>query len=130
MIDKNTLWDSLTSTDIKELEGFEELIEYWGKSNVKKVSKRRGMDHTIEYKEILNFLENENNRLNKVYHFLHNKVSTLQKFDQKEALIHFESERLETLKEKLYKKLSQDDSTFHTAIGEIFDRSFKPHQES
>ena len=64
MIDKNTLWDSLTSTDIKELEGFEELIEYWGKSNVKKVSKRRGMDQTIEYKEILNFLENENNRLN------------------------------------------------------------------
>ena len=130
MIDKNTLWDSLTSTDIKELEGFEELIEYWGKNNVKKGSKRRGMDHTIEYKEILNFLENENNRLNKVYHFLHNKVSTLQNFDQKEALIHFESERLETLKEKLYKKLSQEDSTFHTAIGEIFDRSFKPHQES
>jgi hypothetical protein len=125
MIDKNTLWDSLTSTDIKELEGFEELIEYWGKNNIKKASKRRSMDHTIEYKEIINFLENENNRLNKIYHFLHNKVSTLQNFDQKEALIHFENERLDTLKEKLYKKLSQDDSTFQTTIGEIFDRSFK-----
>ena len=126
MFDKNTLWNGLTTYDIKELEGFEELIELWGKNNISKGSnKKKGKDLSLEYREILNFLENEYFRLDKIYHFLNHKVSTLKEADQKDSLINFEKERLEMAKEKLYKIFSSSSSSFYMALGSIFNKSFK-----
>jgi len=126
MFDKNTLWNGLTTYDIKELEGFEELIELWGKNNISKGSnKKKGKDLSLEYREILNFLENEYFRLDKIYHFLNHKVSTLKEADQKDSLINFEKERLEMAKEKLYKIFTSSSSSFHMALGDIFNKSFK-----
>ena len=126
MIDKNALWNGLITYDLKELEGFEDLIELWGKNNISKGgNKKKGKDLSLEYREILNFLENEHYRLDKIYHFLHQKISTLKETDQKDALINFEKERLEMAKEKLYKKVSSGTSPFQMVLSDIFNKSFK-----
>ncbi len=126
MIDKNFLWNGLTTYDLKELEGFEDLIELWGKNNISKGSnKKKGKDLSLEYREILNFLENEYYRLDKIYNFLNHKISTLKEADQKDSLINFEKERLEMTKEKLYKKFSSSSSPFHIVLSDIFNKSYK-----
>jgi hypothetical protein len=70
-------------------------------------------------------LENEYLRLDKIYHFLNHKVSTLKEADQKDALINFEKERLEMAKEKLYKIFSSSSSPFFMALDVVFNQSFK-----
>ena len=44
--------------------------------------------------EVLNFLENESQRIKKIYNLLHNTLPNLETFDQKDALIEQEKTRL------------------------------------
>ena len=124
MFEKDSLLTKLTSDDLNELKGFEELIHFWTEPSLKKGYQKRNAIPSIDYMEVLNFLENENQRIKKIYNLLHNTLPNLEAFDQKDALIEQEKMRLIKTKKEVMKRTCTENGVFQNALSEIFNKAY------
>ncbi|MBG08740.1 MAG: hypothetical protein CME68_08280 [Halobacteriovoraceae bacterium] len=124
MFEKDSLLTKLTTDDLNELKGFEELIQYWTEPSLKKGYQKRNAIPSIDYMEIINFLENENKRIRMIYNLLHNILPNLESFDQKDSLIEQENIRLTKTKKEVLKRTCKENGVFQNALSEIFNKAY------
>lgn len=124
MLEKDSLLKQLTTDDLNELKGFEELIQFWTEPALKNGYQKRNAITSIDYMEILNFLENEGQRIKKIYNLLHNTLPNIENFDQKDALIEQESLRLLKTKKEVIKRTCKENGVFQNALSEIFNKAY------
>ncbi len=124
MFEKDSLLTKLTTDDLNELKGFEELIQYWTEPSLKKGYQKRNAIPSIDYMEIINFLENENKRIKMIYNLLHNILPNLESFDQKDSLIEQENIRLTKTKKEVLKRTCKENGVFQNALSEIFNKAY------
>ena len=124
MLEKDSLLTKLTTDDLNELKGFEDLIQYWTEPSLKKGHQKRNAIPSIDYMEIINFLENENKRIKMIYNLLHNILPNLESFDQKDSLIEQENLRLTKTKKEVLKRTCKENGVFQNALSEIFNKAY------
>tara|TARA_Y100001970_G_scaffold285829_1_gene406563 strand:+ start:311 stop:694 length:384 start_codon:yes stop_codon:yes gene_type:complete len=124
LFEKDSLLTKLTTDDLNELKGFEELIQYWTEPSLKKGYQKRNAIPSIDYMEIINFLENENKRIKMIYNLLHNILPNLESFDQKDSLIEQENIRLTKTKKEVLKRTCKENGVFQNALSEIFNKAY------
>ena len=124
MFEKDSLLKNLTTDDLNDLKGFEELLQFWNDPSLKKGYQKKNTAHSIDYMEVLNFLENEDQRIKKVYNLLHNILPNLENFDQKDALIHQEKERLLKTRKEVIKRSCSKGGAYKNALAEVYDKAY------
>ena len=124
MSEKESLLTKLTTDDLSELKGFEELIQFWTEPSLKKGYQKRNTIPSIDYMEVLNFLENERKRVKKIYNLFHDTLPNLENYDQKASLIQQEELRLQKTKREVIRRTCTENGVFHNALSEIFDKAY------
>ena len=124
MSEKESLLTKLTTDDLSELKGFEELIQFWTEPSLKKGYQKRNTIPSIDYMEVLNFLEDESKRVKKIYSLFHDTLPNLENYDQKASLIQQEKLRLQKTKREVIRRTCTENGVFHNALSEIFDKAY------
>ena len=124
MSEKESLLTKLTTDDLSELKGFEELIQFWTEPSLKKGYQKRNTIPSIDYMEVLNFLENERKRVKKIYNLFHDTLPNLENYDQKASLIQQEKLRVQKTKREVIRRTCTENGVFHNALSEIFDKAY------
>ena len=123
MFEKDFLLNNLTTDDLNELKGFEELLHFWNDPSFKKGLQKKDLT-SIDYMVVLNFLENEDRRIEKIYNLFHNIIPNLENFDQKDTLIDQEKKRLNSTKEEALRRLCSSGGSFQNSLSEIFNKAY------
>ena len=124
MSEKESLLTKLTTDDLSELKGFEELIQFWTEPSLKKGYQKRNTIPSIDYMEVLNFLENERKRVKKIYSLFHDTLPNLENYDQKASLIQQEKLRVQKTKREVIRRTCTENGVFHNALSEIFNKAY------
>lgn len=124
MSEKESLLTKLTTDDLSELKGFAELIQFWTEPSLKKGYQKRNTIPSIDYMEVLNFLEAESKRVKKIYSLFHDTLPNLENYDQKASLIQQEKLRVQKTKREVIRRTCTENGVFHNALSEIFDKAY------
>lgn len=120
MSDKNPKKKVIVSKSrLKDLEGFEDLIEeFYDDVDVRKSTSK---DQRINDFETLNFLENENLRLEKVNIAFNNKISNYINHPQSDALNEIQEKKIYHSEEELFTLLGDDHSALQQNLSRLLN---------
>lgn len=104
----------------EDLKGFEELFQ-----DDKEKYKMPKKESKLTGLELINFLEQESKRLDKINEFFDYKIENTAKYNQTQALISKQRTENYQNRETLFKIFDLKDSTFKKSLAEVFDRHFK-----
>ena len=92
--------------------------------SLKKGYQKRNTIPSIDYMEVLNFLEAESKRVKKIYSLFHDTLPNLENYDQKASLIQQEKLRVQKTKREVIRRTCTENGVFHNALSEIFDKAY------
>lgn len=104
-----------------DLKGFEELFAEEAQKNRLK-SKKREVNNSIEN---INFLNNNQKRLEKAIDLLDSKINNKQNFEQMHTYLEKQAEENRQHRVELYRMLNLKNSHYRQFMSQIFDFHFK-----
>ena len=118
----------LPEKKVKELEGFEEVMDLVGQegNDFASPKERKG---ALEDYEIFDFLEKESERLSKLDELFNKKMATIKSYPQLEKLVKKQEEEKNLIKDELSGRLMFENSPLHEKLGLWFDKVFTPNKD-
>lgn len=109
---------------IKELKGFEELIDFDIQEDNKSNTAKRQVKDDEEY-EMYNYLDSERVRLNLVSEVLTNKLENIKNYSQTQYLYAQQKYRRDQIKKQIIEDHSSENSIFFKNLEVFFNKIFK-----
>lgn len=108
----------LAKSKVKDLEGFEELIQdYYTDVEVK--SPKKAQDHRLDDFDLLNFLENEHQRLEKINVAFTSKIPNYINHPQAEALCLIQEKKIDMCESEIIDILIEEESLLNANISRL-----------
>lgn len=116
----------LSSEKIKDIEGFEEIMDLVldEEEQIQAEHKRKELEKYNDTYKLYNFLENEVSRLEKMSQFFGTKLNNYKKFNQTRYISRKQETICSEAKKKLLKKIILNDSHLNKQLEILFNSLF------
>ncbi len=114
----------IPSEKIKDIKGFEEMLEIMDDDDLKKIIKRGSEERKIDPNDLTEFLSIEEERLKKLDQFFKQKIQNITKPELVSSLVSAQKKELDRTKAELLSQVTPIDSIPNMYLAKLFNSAF------